>query len=102
MEVTLIFMDFEILAVNDADFTVTFRGYIRISWNDPRIIGPNSTKELKTPLDLEFLKYLWKPDLEVLHLKQIRTFKFLKKLEGNTHVCYKLRWKLHAKKYYWQ
>ena len=83
MEVKLLFFDFEVLAVNDADFTVTLRGYIDVSWNDPRIIIPSSGSELKTPLDLSSLKYLWKPDLEILHLKQIRVYNFFKQLAGN-------------------
>ena len=88
LEVTLQFISFEALAVNDVDFTVTMRGYIDVTWTDPRIIGPTSDGELKTPVDLNFLKHLWKPDLEILHLKQIRVYSFLKQLAGN-HILKK-------------
>ena len=79
--VKLEFNNVEILVINDIDFTVTFRMNMGAHWNEPRMIAPDSNVEL-TPLDLKFLEHLWLPDLEILHLKQIRDYRILKKLAG--------------------
>ena len=81
--VKLEFNNVDILVINDIDFTVTFRMNMGAHWNEPRIIAPDSDADL-TPLDLKFLEHLWLPDLEILHLKQIRDYRILKKLAGET------------------
>ena len=83
--VKLEFNNVDILVINDIDFTVTFRMNMGAHWNEPRIIATDSNVDL-TPLDLKFLEYLWLPDLEILHLKQIRDYRILKKLAGET-IC---------------
>ena len=86
VKVTLQFDNLEVLAVNDLDFTVTLRMYLGIHWREPRLVGPNSSSEFMIPLDLKLLEYLWLPDLEILHLKEINDFHILKKLAG-TQCC---------------
>ena len=83
--VKLEFNNVDILVINDIDFTVTFRMNMGAHWNEPRIIAPDSNVDL-TPLDLKFLEHLWLPDLEILHLKQIRDYRILKKLAGEK-IC---------------
>ena len=89
VDVKLEFNDLEILVVNDIDFTVTLRVNLGIHWNEPRIIAlenvTNGT-DVRTPLDIKFMDHLWFPDLEILHLKQIKDYHVLKKLAG-TYLC---------------
>ena len=82
VEIKLEFNDLEVLHVNDRDFTVTLKMYLGVHWNEPRVISIGSQKDVETPLDLSFLDYVWLPDLEILHLKEIRGYKVLKDLAG--------------------
>lgn len=83
VEIKLEFNDLEVLHVNDRDFTVTLKMYLGVHWNEPRVISLDSQKDVETPLDLSFLDHVWLPDLEILHLKEIRRYKILKNLAGN-------------------
>ena len=82
IKIKLEFNDLEVLHVNDKDFTVTMNTYLGVHWNEPRIISIGSQKDVETPLDLSFLDHLWLPDLEILHLKEIKRYKVLKYLAG--------------------
>ena len=82
VEIKLEFNDLEVLHVNDRDFTVTLKMYLGVHWNEPRVISIGSQKDVETPLDLSFLDHVWLPDLEILHLKEIRGYKVLKDLAG--------------------
>jgi len=80
--IKLEFNDLEVLHVNDKDFTVTLKMYLGVHWNEPRIVSLNSQKHSVTPLDLNFLEHVWLPDLEILHLKELKGYKVLKELAG--------------------
>ena len=80
VEIKLEFNDLEVLHVNDKDFTVTLKMYLGVHWNEPRIISLDSQQDVEIPLDLSFLDHVWLPDLEILHLKEIRGYKVLKNL----------------------
>ena len=82
IKIKLEFNDLEVLHVNDKDFTVTLKTYLGVHWNEPRIISIGSQKDVETPLDLSFLDHVWLPDLEILHLKEIKRYKVLKNLAG--------------------
>ena len=80
--IKLEFNDLEVLQVNDKDFTITIKTYLGVHWNEPRIISLGPQKDVETPLDLSFMDHVWLPDLEILHLKEIKEYKVLKKLAG--------------------
>ena len=82
VEIKLEFNDLEVLHVNDKDFTVTLKMYLGVHWNEPRIISLDSKNDVEVPLDLSFLDHVWLPDLDILHLKEIRGYKVLKNLAG--------------------
>ena len=82
IEIKLEFDDLEVLHVNDKDFTVTLKMYLGVHWNESRIVSLDSKKHPKTPLDLNFLEHVWLPDLEILHLKELKGYKVLKELAG--------------------
>ena len=82
IDIKLEFNDLEVLHVNDKDFTVTLKMYLGVHWNEPRIVSLNSQKHSVTPLDLNFLEHVWLPDLEILHLKELKGYKVLKELAG--------------------
>ena len=99
IEITLEIGDLDILEVNDLKFSVTMQMYLGIHWADPRIVVSGVTNTTrKTPLDLKVLEYLWTPDLDIYHIKQITGFKALRNLAGREfilllvkpHFCYRL------------
>ena len=82
IKIRLEFNDLEVLHVNDKDFTVTLKMYLGVHWNEPRIIAIDSQKDAEIPVDLSFLDHVWLPDLEILHLKEIKGYKVLTSLAG--------------------
>ena len=101
IEIKLEFNDLEVLHVNDKDFAVTLKMYLGVHWNEPRVISLDSEKDVETPLDLSFLEHVWLPDLEILHLKEIKGYKVLKSLAGKLLSIHsfvkKLKWILLQK-----
>ena len=85
--IKLEFNDLEVLQVNDKDFTITIKTYLGVHWNEPRMIAIDSQKDVETPLDLSFLDHVWLPDLEILHLKEIKGYKVLTSLAGKLESC---------------
>ena len=77
--------DFDVIEVNDHDFTVTSKMHIGIHWKDERIFhtGLNRT-HYKNHLDLKSLEYLWTPDFDIYNLKKLEIFEVMgKELAGN-------------------
>ena len=77
--------DFDVIEVNDHDFTVTSKMHIGIHWKDDRIfqIGSNRPR-YKEHLDLKSLNYLWTPDFDIYNLKNLAIFEVMgKELAGN-------------------
>ena len=80
LEILLEIDDLDIIEIDDIKFTVTMGMHIGIHWEDSRIIqiGTNNQAE-ETPLDLELLKLLWLPDLDLSNLKQLTGFEVVGK-----------------------
>jgi hypothetical protein len=77
--------NFDVIEVNDHDFTVTSKMHIGLHWKDERIFhtGLNGTHSQKH-LDLKSLDYLWTPDFDIYSLKKLEIFEVMgKELAGN-------------------
>ena len=78
VEVTIEFLKLEIIAVDDADFSVTFRCLMRIMWIEPRLYALNVTnRKTSTPTDADNLKKIWMTNFYIYNVKEIRKFKVL-------------------------
>ena len=55
--------------------------YLGVKWEDKRIINMNKTLEDLQGVDFHFLSYLWQPDIEIHHVREVREPKemFVKK-----------------------
>ena len=63
--------------------SVTMKIHLGVHWTEPRLIFPHGSEELsKVPLDLQFLDYLWLPDIDIYNIKAIQEFSVLKRLAG--------------------
>ena len=75
--------NFEILKIDDRDFTIEINAYFIVKWRDKRIevdtaaieshftaLGHDSTDWV--PVELELVGKLWIPDAEILRLKGFR------------------------------
>jgi len=73
----------EVLRINDKDYSITFSSYFNIKWGDRRIYldpefgreqagpGVNVTNNpnILVPINLEFVKDLWLPNIFIYNLK---------------------------------
>ena len=75
--------NFEILKIDDRDFTIEINAYFIVKWRDKRLevdthaiethfaaLGHDSTDWV--PVELELVERLWIPDAEILRLKGFR------------------------------
>ena len=70
----------DLLVVDDIRHTVTMKMYFGVHWRETRLISTTNISAVdKIPLDLQLLDYLWLPDLDIYHVKQIEEFDVLKK-----------------------
>ena len=82
----------EIMQINDADYSITISMYFNIEWQEPRLkmlpsFGasrrPNNSMEPVTvPMNLEFVKDLWLPNIFIYNLKTYKVIDVLSKLAG--------------------
>ena len=71
VEITLSFLNINVVKVDDREFSITLRMYLRIHWTEPRLIVSNVIeKKSKTPLDTSLLDYLWLTNFFIYNLKQ--------------------------------
>lgn len=85
--------NFEILKIDDREFTIEINAYFIVKWRDKRIevhseaidyhfseLGHDSTDWV--PVELELVDRLWIPDAEILRLKGFTGLSVLNKLQG--------------------
>lgn len=62
----------QVLEVDDIKFTVSFSMYFGVRWQEYRIDGPDPPEDNPyVPIDIDFVKNLWVPDVYIYHLKTI-------------------------------
>jgi len=60
------------LQVDDVKFTVSFSMYFGVRWTEARLVSPEETEPNPyIPIDIDFVKNLWVPDIYIYHLKTI-------------------------------
>ncbi len=77
---------FQVLKVNEEDFTVTIFMLMVFTWPEPRLTGYDTiAKNNKTlqPLDLHLLSNVWVPDIYIYDMKSLQRSKFLTEFAGN-------------------
>ena len=82
----------EVLRINDATYSITFSTYFNVEWNERRLnVGPefgaslrstNSSDPVMVPMNLEFIKDLWVPNIFIYNLKTYKVINVLSKLAG--------------------
>jgi len=80
----------EVLRINDKDYSITFATYFNVEWIERRLyVDPvfaaqnNASKEqVLIPMNLEFVKDLWLPNIFIYNLKTYKVIDVLSKLAG--------------------
>ena len=83
----------EVLRINDGTYSITFSTYFNVEWNERRLNmsrefgaslrqGTNSTEAVMVPMNLEFIKDLWVPNIFIYNLKTYKVIDVLSKLAG--------------------
>jgi len=85
----------EVLRINDATYSITFSTYFNVEWNERRLrvmpdFGsslkeqqePDSNETVMVPMNLEFIKDLWVPNIFIYNLKTYKVIDVLSKLAG--------------------
>merc|ERR1711953_665479 len=88
-DISMGFDNFEILKIDDKDFTVEVNVYLIVKWKDSRIIinfaelgNLNETLGEWIPVELELVDRIWLPDTEILRLKGFHSLEVLGRLQG--------------------
>ena len=68
--------------IDDNDFSVTLSAFLNINWRDSRIITDNAYPKDMIPIDVNFMKKIWLPDLYIRNLQQFKTQYVLSNQEG--------------------
>ena len=85
VEIKLDFSEVALLVVDEQSHTITMRMYMGIYWREPRLMSTSTTVNGQiTPLDLQLLKFLWLPDIDVYYVKEVKEFEVLKKIAGKS------------------
>ncbi|XP_023331019.1 gamma-aminobutyric acid receptor subunit rho-1 isoform X1 [Eurytemora carolleeae] len=83
----------EVLRINDKDYSITFSTYFNVEWVERRLtvrkdwldqMGhiENSSEPLNMPMNLEFVKDLWLPNIFIYNLKTFKVIDVLSKMAG--------------------
>ena len=82
----------DVLRINDGTYSITFSTYFNVEWNERRLSvqpdfgstlrPPNSTENVMVPMNLEFIKELWVPNIFIYNLKTYKVIDVLSKLAG--------------------
>ena len=74
----------QVVEIDDVDFSIKFKIYIGLTWEDPRIINLRGEEEISDyiPVDIQFGNYIWRPDLYIYDLKEITFPKYSKQYGG--------------------
>ena len=68
--------------IDDIDFSVTLSVFLNVGWKDTRVIINPSFPQNLTPVDVNFMRKLWLPDLYIRNLKTYKTQNVLSKQHG--------------------
>ena len=82
----------DVLRINDGTYSITFSTYFNVEWNERRLSvqpdfgaslrPPNSSDPVMVPMNLEFIKELWVPNIFIYNLKTYKVIDVLSKLAG--------------------
>ena len=73
----------DILSVNDKEFSISMSMYFSVMWQESRIVTKNEIEPgFWYPVSLEFLDYLWTPNIFIYNLKSFNSAKVLNRLAG--------------------
>ena len=73
----------DILSVNDKEFSITMSMYFSVMWQESRIVTNNTVEPgFWYPVSLDFLEYLWIPNIFIYNLKSFNSAEVLKRLAG--------------------
>ena len=73
----------DILSVNDKEFSISMSMYFSVMWQESRIVTNNTIEPgFWYPVSLEFLDYLWTPNIFIYNLKSFNSAKVLNRLAG--------------------
>jgi len=62
----------EIFEISDKESSITLSMYLGVKWEDKRILNINKTMEDLQGVGFPFLSYLWQPDIEIHHVREVR------------------------------
>lgn len=76
----------DVLRVDDKQFSVSLNMYFGVHWKEQRLILPvaeaNASEVSWLPIDLDFMRHLWVPNVFVYNLASFKALDCLKKLAG--------------------
>lgn len=76
----------DVLTVDDKKFSVKLNMYFGVHWKEYRLImpppGTNNSEASWLPIDLDFMRHLWVPNVFVYNLAAFQALDCLKKLAG--------------------
>ena len=76
----------DVLNVNDKKFSVALSMYFGVHWKEDRLIlpgdGHNNSGAEWVPIDLDFMQYLWVPNVFVYDIAEFHAIECLKRLAG--------------------
>jgi len=80
----------EVLRINDKDYSITFATYFNVEWYETRLtvekefyaLHNNTGEAALIPMNLEFVKDLWLPNIFIYNIKSYKVIDVLSKLAG--------------------
>ena len=63
--------------ISDKESSITLSMYLGVKWEDSRITNMNLTMEDLQGVRFPFLSYLWQPDIEIHHVRNIKEMKVM-------------------------
>ena len=80
----------QVLRINDKDYSITFATYFNVEWTERRLtVDPdflalhnNTGGAHMVPMNLEFIKDLWLPNIFIYNIKSYKVIDVLSKLAG--------------------
>ena len=78
----------DILEVDDKDFSVTFKAYLGVYWEDPRLTDTLEENDGFISVDHSMLSKIWVPDIYIYNLKSIEVLSILRRFEGKLESFY--------------
>ena len=63
--------------ISDKESSITLSMYLGVKWEDSRITNMKLTMEDLQGVRFPFLSYLWQPDIEIHHVRNIKEMKVM-------------------------